>query len=96
MIPYSLSQERTLTRALLLEMINSLGLFLFSFLGSIIVDSLGVCCDAGCRKFDNARKSNGGKYPDDFVTGVIAVLRVIPVFLLIILYWAIYSQVKQK
>ncbi|XP_052689476.1 solute carrier family 15 member 4-like isoform X2 [Crassostrea angulata] len=62
--------------------------------GSIIVDSLGVCCDAGCRKFDNARKSNGGKYPDDFVTGVIAVLRVIPVFLLIILYWAIYSQMQ--
>lgn len=55
-----------------------------------------MCCDAGCRKFDKAMKSNGGKYADDFVAGVIAVLRVIPVFLLIILYWAIYSQVKQK
>lgn len=62
--------------------------------GSIIVDSLGVCCDAGCRKFDKVRKSNGGKYTDDFVSGVIAVLRVIPVFLLIILYWAIYSQMQ--
>ncbi|XP_048760879.2 solute carrier family 15 member 4-like isoform X2 [Ostrea edulis] len=62
--------------------------------GSIIVDSLGVCCQAGCRKFDKARKSNGGKYTDEFVSGVIAVLRVLPVFLLIIMYWAIYSQMQ--
>jgi hypothetical protein len=66
----------------------------FLIVGSIIVDSLGVCCDAGCRKFDKARKSNGGKYTDEFVSGVIAVLRVLPVFILIIMYWAIYSQVS--
>ncbi|XP_061182210.1 solute carrier family 15 member 4-like [Saccostrea echinata] len=62
--------------------------------GSIIVDSLGVCCQAGCRNFDKARNANGGKYKDDFVDGVVAVLRIIPVFLLIILYWAIYSQMQ--
>ena len=63
------------------------------FPGSIIVDSLGVCCDANCRSFDRAIKENGGRFSAEFVGGVVAVLRVIPVFLLIILYWAIYSQV---
>ncbi|XP_062579966.1 solute carrier family 15 member 4-like isoform X2 [Saccostrea cucullata] len=62
--------------------------------GSIIVDSLGVCCAAGCRNFDKARNTSGGKYKDEFVDGVVAVLRIIPVFLLIILYWAIYSQMQ--
>lgn len=71
-------------------MINKIVFILFFFLGSIIVDLFGVCCDVGCRKFDNVWKSNGGKYLDDFVIGVIVVLWVILVFLLIIFYWVIY------
>lgn len=62
--------------------------------GSILSTSLGVCCSTKCQGFDKSRKQNGGPYSDELVDGVIAVLRVIPVFLLIILYWAVYSQVK--
>ena len=58
--------------------------------GSIIQDSVGVCFATKCRGFDEARN----KYSNDMVDGVIAVLRILPVFLLIIFYWAIYSQVS--
>jgi hypothetical protein len=46
------------------------------------------------RIFDKAKKRYGGKYDDETVESVKAVLRVLPVFATIILYWAIYSQVK--
>lgn len=45
-----------------------------------------------CRGFDTAR----GPYSNDMVDGVIAVLRILPVFLLIIIYWAIYSQMQSS
>lgn len=64
--------------------------------GSIIQDSIGVCCNTGCKGFDRARQTNGGRYSNEMVDGVIAVLRILPVFLLIIIYWAIYSQMQSS
>ncbi|CAG2248769.1 PHT [Mytilus edulis] len=60
--------------------------------GSILQDSVGVCMATKCRGFDKAR----GPYSNDMVDGVIAVLRILPVFLLIIIYWAIYSQMQSS
>lgn len=64
--------------------------------GSIIQDTVGVCCNTGCKGFDRARKTHGGRYNNEMVDGVISVLRILPVFLLIILYWAIYSQMQSS
>lgn len=44
------------------------------------------------RIFDRARTKYGGSFDDETVESVKAVLRVIPVFLTIIMYWAIYIQ----
>ena len=46
------------------------------------------------RIFDKARLKYGGSFDDDTVESVKSVLRIIPVFLTIIMYWAIYSQVS--
>ncbi|KAK3091819.1 hypothetical protein FSP39_022886 [Pinctada imbricata] len=62
--------------------------------GSILKDSIGVCLATRCRGFRSVRGSYGGPYSDEMVDGVISVLRVIPVFLLVILFWAIYSQMQ--
>ncbi|KAK3089417.1 hypothetical protein FSP39_003469 [Pinctada imbricata] len=62
--------------------------------GGVQDDPLGVCCATECQSFDHARERNGGKYDDEMVDGVIAVLRVLPVFVLFIFYWAIYSQMQ--
>lgn len=62
--------------------------------GSIIQDSLGVCFATQCQGFDHARRH--GKYSNEMVDGVIAVLRILPVFLLVIIYWAIYSQMQSS
>ena len=43
---------------------------------------------------DRAKSSFGGKYTDAKVEDVKALLRVIPVFILFIIYWTIYSQVR--
>ena len=43
---------------------------------------------------DRAKSSFGGKYTDAKVEDVKALLRVIPVFILFIVYWTIYSQVQ--
>ena len=43
---------------------------------------------------DRAKSSFGGKYTDAKVEDVKALLRVIPVFILFIVYWTIYSQVR--
>ena len=49
-----------------------------------------------CKKpaFNRARTQHGGSFSNEMVDGVIAVLRVIPIFILVIIYWAVYSQVK--
>ncbi|XP_076074028.1 solute carrier family 15 member 4-like [Mytilus galloprovincialis] len=60
--------------------------------GSVLKDTIGVCCATRCKGFDHAREDEGGPYSNEMVNGVIAVLRILPVFLLIIVYWAIYSQ----
>ena len=63
--------------------------------GSILTGSFGVCRQAvkggpGI-SWDNARRS--GKYSEQMVDGVTAVCRILPVFALIVVYWAVYSQV---
>lgn len=63
------------------------------FLGSVIHDTISVCCATRCKGFNYAREDEGGPYSNEMVTGVIAVLRILPVFLLVIVYWAIHSQV---
>lgn len=60
--------------------------------GSVLQDSIGVCCATKCNGFNHARKDKGGAYSNEMVDGVISVLRILPVFLLLIMYWAIYSQ----
>ncbi|CAC5373164.1 SLC15A3_4 [Mytilus coruscus] len=62
--------------------------------GSVLQDTIGVCCATDCKGFNNARNDNGGKYSNEMVDGVIAVLRILPVFLFVIMYWAIYSQMS--
>ncbi|XP_052818724.1 solute carrier family 15 member 4-like isoform X2 [Mya arenaria] len=66
--------------------------------GSILAQSCGVCCQSinGCKDptFQHARKSKGGSYEDKYVDGTMAVLKVLPVFGLIIIYWAVYSQMS--
>ncbi|KAK7111645.1 solute carrier family 15 member 4-like [Littorina saxatilis] len=44
------------------------------------------------RIFDKARVKYGGSFDDATVESVKSVLRVLPVFLTVIMYWAIYSQ----
>ena len=72
--------------------------------GSAMKDSLLVCWQ-GCRKsskkvpgadgfFDTARRAYGGSFGDSTVDGVISVVRLLPIFFFIIMYWAIYSQVR--
>ena len=75
--------------------------FLFTQLfiaDSILTQSFKVCYQAvhGCKKssFNRARNEHGGSYSNEMVDGVIAVMRVIPVFILVIIYWAVYSQVN--
>ncbi|XP_052070570.1 solute carrier family 15 member 4-like [Mytilus californianus] len=60
--------------------------------GSVLQDTIGVCCATKCKGFNAAREDEGGPYSNEMVNGVIAVLRILPVFLLVIMYWAVYSQ----
>nr|KAG5685479.1 hypothetical protein BaRGS_013090 [Batillaria attramentaria] len=46
------------------------------------------------RIFDKARIKYGGSYDDDMVESVKSVLRILPVFVTIILYWALYNQMQ--
>ncbi|XP_046366557.1 solute carrier family 15 member 4-like isoform X2 [Haliotis rufescens] len=48
----------------------------------------------GCGHFDRVKKTNGGTIDDVTVDGAVSVLRVLPVYLLMIFYWAIYSQMQ--
>ncbi|CAL1528966.1 unnamed protein product [Lymnaea stagnalis] len=72
--------------------------------GSVLATSFRVCGQACCRKspeidgkrkiFDSARTDYGGDYDNVTVDGVIAVLRVLPIFFFVIMFWAIYSQMQ--
>lgn len=77
----------------------------YFFTGGMIRDSFIVCFQGCCPPkgrekqqthgfFDTARLQHGGSYDDKIVDGVIAVLRVLPVFFLLTMYWAVYSQVS--
>ncbi|XP_076446957.1 solute carrier family 15 member 4-like [Babylonia areolata] len=46
------------------------------------------------RFFDPARARYGGSFDDHTVESVKAVLRVLPVFLTIVMYWAVYNQMS--
>uniref|UniRef100_A0A0B7AD16 Major facilitator superfamily (MFS) profile domain-containing protein n=1 Tax=Arion vulgaris TaxID=1028688 RepID=A0A0B7AD16_9EUPU len=51
--------------------------------------------DVGSRKFLwRAKQSYGGSHEDHLVDGVVSVIRVTPFCLLVIMYWAIYSQMS--
>ncbi|KAK7004519.1 solute carrier family 15 member 4 [Biomphalaria glabrata] len=72
--------------------------------GSVLITSFKICHQACSRRspeingkrstFDSARKQYGGSYDDVTVDGVIAVLRVLPIFFFVIMFWAIYSQMQ--
>lgn len=66
--------------------------------GSILTKSCGVCCQSinGCNNpsWQHAEQSHGGLYNVEMIEGVKAVLRVLPVFILVIIYWAVYSQMS--
>ena len=75
----------------------------FFVTGSMMKDSFIVCWQ-GFRKsskkvpgakgfFDTARQAYGGTFSDSTVDGVISVVRLLPIFFFVIMYWAIYSQV---
>lgn len=66
--------------------------------GSIIQSSCGVCCQS-INKFKNptwknALQDHGGRYDGQMVEGVKSVMRILPVFILVIIYWAVYSQMS--
>ncbi|XP_041363696.1 solute carrier family 15 member 4-like isoform X2 [Gigantopelta aegis] len=90
----------------LISMIVAILIFLFSrrcyahleVQGSVLTTVFKIC-HTGCEKsekkvkfFDKARTSHGGKFDDYTVDGLICALRVLPIFLLVIIYWAVYSQ----
>ncbi|PVD39570.1 hypothetical protein C0Q70_02205 [Pomacea canaliculata] len=72
--------------------------------GSILATSVLVCCQVCVRRrpvlppghkrrvFDKAKKQYGGSFDSDVVDSVKSVLAVIPVFITVIMYWAIYAQ----
>ena len=43
---------------------------------------------------DYARLRNGGNYSDEEVNGLMAIIRMLPIFGLIIVFWTIYFQVS--
>ncbi|XP_060577715.1 solute carrier family 15 member 4-like [Ruditapes philippinarum] len=90
----------------LLSMIIAIVIFMFAkpkykhtpIGGSILTSSFKVCCQSinGCNdpSWSHAHKDHGGSYSKEMIEGVKAVLRVIPVFILVIVYWAVYSQMS--
>lgn len=72
--------------------------------GSVLSQVFGVCGQGLCRQspyidgrrqvFDSARREFGGGYESYTVDGVIAILRMLPVFFFVIMFWAIYSQMQ--
>ncbi|XP_071129733.1 solute carrier family 15 member 4-like isoform X1 [Mytilus edulis] len=79
--------------ALLIFMLNKSNYISSPVKGSVLKDTIGVCCATRCKGFRHAREDEGGPYSNEMVNGVIAVLRILPVFLLIIVYCAIFSQI---
>lgn len=72
--------------------------------GSMMGDAFSVCwqsCSKSSKKtagaegfFDTARLSYGGTHSNITVDGVISVVRLLPIFFFVIMYWAIYSQMQ--
>ncbi|KAK3591726.1 hypothetical protein CHS0354_019495 [Potamilus streckersoni] len=61
---------------------------------SVLSKSVRVCFQA-CHKdcsFDSARIERGGSFDKEIVDGVAALTHVLPVFILIIVYWAVNTQ----
>ncbi|KAH9504090.1 hypothetical protein Btru_067703 [Bulinus truncatus] len=74
--------------------------------GSVLLTSLKICHQACCKTppvtsgkkdlFRSARKQYGGDFDNATVDGVIAVLRVLPIFFFIIVFWMVYAQVGNR
>ncbi|GFS20755.1 solute carrier family 15 member 4-like, partial [Elysia marginata] len=72
--------------------------------GSILVTSLRICGEACCKQspfldgrrqvFDSARREYGGSFESHLVDGVITVIKILPIFAFIIMFWVIYSQMQ--
>ncbi|BFZ17940.1 hypothetical protein BsWGS_20979 [Bradybaena similaris] len=78
--------------------------------GSILTTAWGICLEGGCKSrpeknpdlpegcekriLAKAKTSFGGGFQDHLVDGVVSVIRVTPFCLLVIMYWAIYSQMS--
>lgn len=69
--------------------------------GSLLSTAFRVILE-GCKRrhvedskslLDRAKRSHGGSFADATVEGIKSLAGVIPVFLTIVMYWAIYSQV---
>ena len=45
---------------------------------------------------DHAKISNGGSYPDDEVEETKSLGRIIPIFIMLILFWTVYTQVSPR
>uniref|UniRef100_A0A0B7A556 Major facilitator superfamily (MFS) profile domain-containing protein n=1 Tax=Arion vulgaris TaxID=1028688 RepID=A0A0B7A556_9EUPU len=71
---------------------------------SVLATTFKLCGQALCREspyingkrriFDSARREYGGDFDNGTVNGVITILRMLPVFFFIIMFWAIYSQMQ--
>ncbi|KAL5018767.1 hypothetical protein ScPMuIL_004489 [Solemya velum] len=62
--------------------------------GSVMADTLGVCRQAKCWTFDTAREKNGGSHSEAMVDGVLAVLRILPVFFFVVFFMASFAQMQ--
>ncbi|RUS83662.1 hypothetical protein EGW08_008568 [Elysia chlorotica] len=72
--------------------------------GSILCTSLQICGEACCKQspfvdgrrqvFDSARREYGGSFESHLVDGVIAVLKILPIFAFIIMFFVLNSQMQ--
>ena len=72
--------------------------------GSVFGKVVRICGQGLCRQspyidgkrlvFDSAREEYGGDFDSFTVDGVISIFRMLPIFCFIIMFWAIYSQVR--
>nr|KAG5685480.1 hypothetical protein BaRGS_013091 [Batillaria attramentaria] len=70
--------------------------------GSTMADTLTVCWQGFRRRnvagvgqtLAGARKQYGGSFDDKTVDGVVCVIRVLPIFFFVVIYWTVYSQMS--
>ncbi|XP_055877764.1 solute carrier family 15 member 4-like isoform X2 [Biomphalaria glabrata] len=72
--------------------------------GSILTTGFSICAQGSRREdvgssgkkkmLSSAKRSHGGDFEDHLVDGVVSVIKVIPFCFLVIMYWAVYSQMS--